>query len=775
MQPDTGLFSTLSQLVHDTQALNHTYKPLFFKLDNPEQKKALEHLLETEKGIQVFDYIDAQVNELIRCIQPAIVFMPPAVMQDAIAKQFQDKPKEQYGIWVYYPWNKKLVHILDEPGFSIVRTNRNKYKITAEEQELLSQKKIGVMGLSVGQSVSLTLAMERSFGELRIADFDELDLSNINRIRSGVQNLKIRKTVIVAREIAEIDPFLNVVCFNEGITAANLDTFLEGNGKLDLLIDECDSFDIKISARKKAKVLGIPVLMEGSDRCTIDIERFDLEPDRAVLHGMVEHLDMEKYGTLTTMDEKVPYITAVTGVETLSPRMKGSAVEIMSSISTWPQLASAVTLGGGVTADLSRRILLDTLHVSGRFFLDMEELIRDEAGNDVMMFPPPAQPITIPEMEDFIDRHALHVPDNGTQIDENTLRLIIQDAQKAPSGGNNQPWLFHLHYHTLHLFTDESATGAFLDPESLSSYISLGAAIENLLLSAAQKGLKVNWELTPDLTPTHIAWFNFEPGYTPTAEEQHLAAQIRERHTNRKITPRHELDESVLISLEAQCSDITGARLKWISDPQRLQQLAGISAYADLLRLFIPEAYFDFMKREMRWNLEEVHATENGIGVHTLDLSHNDLVGMRLIKDRRTVDFLEKINGGSGFKRLAMQQFMASSAVGLLTMPSASAKDLINAGRAVEKIWLSATGMDLKIHPVNVPLIFFYKNNIEKSLSISEENKATLSRLENNVNALFENGPDEYAVFMFRLFKASSSPERTIRKSTSKIFSIGRA
>ncbi len=80
-----------------------------------------------------------------------------------------------------------------EKEFAIVRTNRNKHKITAAEQETLAQKKIGVMGLSVGQSVSLALAMERGFGELRIADFDELDLSNINRIRTGVYNLKIQK------------------------------------------------------------------------------------------------------------------------------------------------------------------------------------------------------------------------------------------------------------------------------------------------------------------------------------------------------------------------------------------------------------------------------------------------------------------------------------------------------------------------------------------------------------------------------------------------------
>lgn len=775
MHSDTGLFSTLAQRATQTQALADTFTPLFFKLDQAEQEKALTKLLETETGIQVFDYIDAQVEELVRCMQPMIVFMPPAAMQDAIAKQFGGQPKAHYGIWVYYPWNKKLVHILDEAAFAIVRTNRNKHKITAEEQERLSHKKIGVMGLSVGQSVSLTLAMERGFGELRIADFDALDLSNINRIRTGVQNLKIKKTVLVAREIAEIDPFLKVTCFDEGINAANIDAFLAGDGPLDLLIDECDSFDIKISARRKAKALGIPVLMEGSDRGTIDIERFDLEPERPVLHGMVDHLDMDKYASLTSLDERVPYITAVTGVETLSPRMKGSAVEIMGSISTWPQLASAVTFGGGVTADLSRRILLNHLHVSGRFFLDLEELIGDTPKTDS----PKPLAETIPAMSaaersDYLLSFK-DIPLGGSAIDPDILQSIIEDARKAPSGGNNQPWLFHWEKNTLHLFLDKSATGAYLDPQYLSSYISLGAAVENLLLSAAKKGLKVWWAFTPEQAPTHLAWFQFETGHASSTEEQNLAAQISRRHTNRMIAPRQEMDKDTLAALASSCADIPGARLKWLQDPQHIQQLAGISAYTDLLRLFIPEAYTDFMEREMRWTPEEALAAEDGIGIHTLDLSQNDLVGMRLIKDRRAVDFLRDIKGGSGFKRLAMQQFMASSAIGLITMPSAAVQDLLEGGRAAEKLWLMATGMDWQIHPVNVPLIFFYKNNIEKNLAISEENKATLTRLEENLNALFQNGPEEYAVFMFRLFKANASPERTIRKSTSKIFSIGRA
>ena len=48
------------------------------------------------------------------------------------------------------------------------------------------------------------------FGEIRLADFDEIDLSNLNRVRTHLINIGINKAVIVAREIAEIDPYLKV-------------------------------------------------------------------------------------------------------------------------------------------------------------------------------------------------------------------------------------------------------------------------------------------------------------------------------------------------------------------------------------------------------------------------------------------------------------------------------------------------------------------------------------------------------------------------------------
>ena len=767
---------SLMELIGQTQKINHIYRPIKLNLSFEEDIVQFNKIIEEQPSVQIFDTIKLQVKELVKCLQPFLA-LNPANVDTAVEKRFANKPEYEYGVWFYYPWSNKLVHLLDEDEFTIVRTNRNKYKITEEEQQTLATKKIGVMGLSVGQSVSLTLAMERGFGELRIADFDELDLSNINRIRTGVHNIQLKKTVIVAREIAEIDPYLNVVCFHEGITEENIHQFLTEGGKLDLLIDECDSFDIKINSRKIARELQIPVLMEGSDRGTIDIERFDLDPQRPILHGMVDHLDMEKYSSLTTFDEKIPYITAVTGLETLSPRMKASAVELMATISTWPQLASAVTFGGGVSADLSRKILLNNLKISGRFFLDLDELIADpKATEQQNENRSEKQALSLSEIEAFLTQNDLnHWDNNGKELSEQHLLKLIQAAKKAPSGGNNQPWRFHYQNKQLHLFLEESATGAYLDPQFISSYISIGAAIENLLLTAATENLKVKWQLTPNLAPKHLAVFSFSDGDGPSEEEETLQRQISARHTNRKAPPKQEISEENLQYLKALVAQTKGIELTFVKNPEKINALSKIATQADLLRMFIQEAHEDFITREMRWTPTEADETEDGIGIHTLDLSNNDQSGIRMLRDRRMIDFLEKIKGGSAFGRLLSQQFNTSSAIGLITIPNNEVSSWINCGIAAERMWLGATNLDFQIHPVNVPLIFFYKNSIEKNLTLAEEKRIELTKAENELNIIFDEPKNQIPAFMFRIFKASASPERTIRKSNNKIFSIGRA
>jgi molybdopterin/thiamine biosynthesis adenylyltransferase len=61
------------------------------------------------------------------------------------------------------------------------------------------------------------------------------------------------KAVIAAREISEINPFIKVVCYTEAINEQNIDSFFNKDGKIDLLIEECDTIETKLLARVAAR------------------------------------------------------------------------------------------------------------------------------------------------------------------------------------------------------------------------------------------------------------------------------------------------------------------------------------------------------------------------------------------------------------------------------------------------------------------------------------------------------------------------------------------
>jgi hypothetical protein len=350
--------------------------PIFYRIDKEEEEKAIHNLIKANPSIEIIDEINGQLKELIQLRSPNKIFTNQE-LEKKVQKHIKDTPIEKYGIWVYYTWINKLVHILDEKEFIEVRTNRNKNKITEEEQLILKSKKIGIIGLSVGNAIATNIAMERVCGELVLADFDCIELSNLNRIKTGIQNFGLKKTIVVAREIAEIDPFFKVTCLHDGITEKNVNQFFTKDGKLDICIEVCDGLFAKIFAREKAKEFQIPVVMNSSDRGTTDIERFDLNPNLPLLHGMIDHLDLDALKKAKTNEEKIPFLLAMLGPKTSSKRLMDSMLEIKKSITTWPQLASGVTFGGGICTDVCRRILLKEFTKSGRYFVDVEEQISD--------------------------------------------------------------------------------------------------------------------------------------------------------------------------------------------------------------------------------------------------------------------------------------------------------------------------------------------------------------------------------------------------------------
>lgn len=350
---------------HVYQTNPQIYTPLLFKVESLEEQERFREILNVNQQIEVIDSITAQIKELIKLKNPSKKLTESDYLKE-INNYLKDKHSDFIGNWCYYAWNKKLVHLLPEDDFVTVRTNRNQLKITAQEQELLRSKTIGIIGLSVGQSVALTLVMERTCGKIKLADFDELDLSNLNRLRSGVHNIGIKKTLIAAREIAEIDPYISVEIFSDGVTDENIDSFFSN---LDLLVEVCDGLDMKVKARIKARDMRIPVVMDTNDRGMIDIERFDLEPNREILHGLISEAEVKNINNLNA-SEKLAIIMKIVSLENTSERLKLSINEIGKTITTWPQLASSVMIGAGSCVDCCRRILLNQHNNSGRYYMD---------------------------------------------------------------------------------------------------------------------------------------------------------------------------------------------------------------------------------------------------------------------------------------------------------------------------------------------------------------------------------------------------------------------
>ncbi|MBE9585895.1 Rv1355c family protein [Mucilaginibacter sp. JRF] len=764
--------NALSGLIEATGALNQIYKPVFYRLKNSDDEQALADLISGGGVSIVHDNYEEQLKELLKMQHPTIKLKPDDYAR-LISERHANKNPDQEGVWVYFPWNKKLIHLLEEEEFIEVRTNRNRYKITLDEQHGLQQRVIGIVGLSVGHSIALTIAMERICGELRLADFDTAELSNLNRLRTPLFNLGINKTVIAAREIAEIDPFLKVTIFNDGLHKGNMDAFFIGDKKLDLFIEVCDGLDIKIQSRYKARELNIPVVMDTNDRGMLDVERFDLEPNRPVLHGLADGLDPDNIKDLTN-EEKVPYILRMIGADTISTRLKASMLEVEQSINTWPQLASSVTLGGALTTDVCRRILLDQYHESGRYYIDLEDLVKDEnVAKVVDLSANPYLPLTKGQQAESIQKYTAQNAAATFKPDQQQLQQIIDAALAAPSAGNNQPWLWVYHNGLLFLFHDKFKSWSWGDYYEMGSHMALGAAIENVQLQAKAIGLTAVADiLTADAASQIAAVIRFEDKASAESNDSQLAAQIFTRRTNRRIDVRQPIAADLFDKATAQLSEFEGINLYHTEDETELAELADIIAECDKVRLLNKLGHEEFY-HEIRWNRTEADEKRDGVEIEAVDISQSDIAGFKVAGDWKAVELISNWKKGSAFKKLSLKAVKSAGSMLLVTIPKFTHTGLIDAGKAVEKLWLLSVAEGIAIHPMLSPAFFFNRLIHGKGEQLTPDEIENLTALRERFLKIFPVGQQndrEAEVFLMKLAVADDYGPKSLRKHKDELF-----
>jgi len=742
-----------------------SYRPVFFRLAQPDDRARLEDLLKREPRVVVHDDLHSQLTELVRSLNPSIKYTK-AELDEAAVAHLKGTPSSEYGVWVYYPWSFRLVHLLDEAEFSLVRTDRNRNKITREEQAVLATKKVGVIGLSVGQSVSLTMALERSFGEIRLADFDTLELSNLNRIRSGVHEMGSPKVINTAREIAELDPFLKVTIFTEGTTKANLHSFFTHGGKLDVLIEECDSVDIKILARQKAKELRIPVVMDMSDRGCLDVERFDLEPERPIMHGWIDHLDLEAAGRPMTNEEKIPFMLPIVGVETLSARLKASMIEMGSTTSTWPQLATSVTLGGALAGDTYRRMLTGGFHSSGRWYVDLDELVND---GPIVVDNKRQQDNQAASSHDHNKAPLPSFTGIGSLSQEDAVKLAEAGAM-APSAGNMQPWSFRHVNGILQVIQDMDRTHSRWDPDGLMAHIGMGASIENILLraSALKRPMKTKVEASSNGGPLVVSIYGSDRTDARHYDETGLSEWIWKRCTNRKVVTHQPLAASVLHELSAAASSIQDCSLQMFETREQLDEIATICSGAERIRLLDEQGHREFFEKEIRWTPKEAREKGDGLDLATMELTDGDAAALRIIADKQAMSLVRAWRGGKGLERFSLKGIRSASAVVLVRVASMDLEGRIAGGRCMQRVWIKANQLGLSVHPISAPI--FMSHALPFMDDLQQESRDEIDALWSRFKSLAGNAQG-YPLFMMRLSHGGEPTVRSHRRPIEHMFS----
>ncbi len=763
----------IEELISNPVKAANIYAPLILRLTNPDDKSTYDKLLSHKAALFVSDEIQGQLRELVKSQRPW-VRIKPEEYDGLIAAHLNGADIDAYGVWVYYPWSRRLVHLLDEDEFIEVRTNRNQYKITLQERDLLATKKIGIIGLSVGQSIALTLSMERGFGELRLADFDILELSNLNRIRAGVHNLGVPKVVIAAREIAEIDPFLKVTCFFDGLTDANMEEFFTAGGKLDVLVDECDGLDVKILARYKARELRIPVVMDTSDRGMLDIERFDLEPERPLLHGTVTGINPQNIKELSNED-KVPVILQMLGVDNISSRAKASMVEVEQSINTWPQLASSVALGGAAGADACRRILLDQFRASGRYYIDFDEIVSDK--KDIATkaaHENPFQPLSGDEMQKLAAEVKFDAGASDIIPTTEVISDLVNAACAAPSTGNDQPWKWLYQHGTLYLFHDEYRSFSFGDYRKIASYITFGAAYENLNIHALKLGLEPYIKFTGGPDQKLVAAIRFKSVSDKSQAQllEPLDGAIYKRLTNRNQAPKAQIQPDVYQQLTSFAESIPQAKFQLFTDESTLGQLAEIIGFCDRVRLLNKEGHYDFVNREMRWTSEDAEKTRDGIDIKTLGLSNSQMAALGVIKSEQVISTINDLGGGKALDMLAKRTVSTASALCLITLPKNDLENFFEGGRAMERFWLAGTNLGLAIHPLISPLYLFPRVVYGNGEGLDPKFVPVLKDLRKKFCDITDIGDDRAEVFLAKIAVAPEPELKSFRLPLEKTLII---
>ena len=170
-------------------------------------------------------------------------------------KEVTDVPTKADDHTIYF-----MPRVNPSEKYYLERTSRHRPWITADEQAILHGMTVGIAGCG-GMGGLLAITMARTgLGEIKIADNEVFDVSNINR-QVGAKRTTVGKSkaLVTAADLREVTDDIMLSVYPHGINHDTVDHFLDS---CDLVADEIEFWAIgaRILLHQRARERGIPII-----------------------------------------------------------------------------------------------------------------------------------------------------------------------------------------------------------------------------------------------------------------------------------------------------------------------------------------------------------------------------------------------------------------------------------------------------------------------------------------------------------------------------------
>ena len=262
---------------------------------------------------------------------------------------------------------------------------------------------------------------------------------------------------------------------------------------------------------------------------------------------------------------------------------------------------------------------------------------------------------------------------------EAQLGFLLRYAILAPSVKNSQPWAFAVQGNRIHLLADISRGQPVADPGRRELYISLGCALENLLVAAEHFGLRHGVSYFPEPGNEQlVATVLFAPGGVPShARGGATLYSIVSRHNDNSVFRPVQLPEQLRLRLMACCVE-SELRIHLTDDRHFRRWIDALTVEADRIEFADPA----FRKELGYW-----------IG--------QGIFGEPPLMARLGQMAVSRIDIGEAVARQDHEIVESAALIGLICATGDTHLDHVRAGQLFERLWLTATALGLSIHPMS--------------------------------------------------------------------------